>query len=92
MLSSRTKLIRDEPIDPNKSVAEALLEVGRRTDASNKALIEAVKGIIMKAPDVQVAAPQVKVQLPANAKPAKWVFKVERDAEGRMTQITATAQ
>ena len=91
MLKGNVKLIRDEPLDPNKSVAEAILEAGRRTDASNKALIDAVKGIIMKAPDIQVAAPQVKVQMPTNAKPTKWVFKVERDAEGRMTQITAEA-
>lgn len=80
-----------KPVDPNRSVSEAILETGRRTDASNKALIEAVKGILVKAPEVQVAAPQVKVQMPATAKPTKWTFTVERDGDGLMTSITATA-
>ncbi len=82
-----------KPIDPNKGVSEAILEAARRTDASNKALIEAVKSIIAKAPEVHVAAPQVKLQMPAAAgRPTKWVFKVERDSQGLMTQITATAE
>ena len=92
MLKGNVKLLRDEPIDPNKSVAEAIVEAGRRTDESNKALIQAVKSIMMAPPQVQVAAPQVKVQMPASSRPTKWVFKVERDAEGRMTQITAEAE
>lgn len=80
-----------KPVDPNRSVSEAILEAGRRTDASNRALIEAVKGILVKAPEVQVAAPQVKVQMPAAQKVTKWTFTVERDGDGLMTSITATA-
>lgn len=81
-----------KPADPNRSVAEAILEAGRRTDESNKALIAAVKSIMVSAPNVAVAAPQVKVQMPATAKPTKWTFTVERDANGLMTQITAEAK
>lgn len=91
MLKGNVKLVKDEVADPNKGVATAIIEAGRRTDESNKALIQAVKSIMMAVPQVQVAAPQVKVQMPANAKPTKWVFTVERDSSGRMTQITAKA-
>jgi hypothetical protein len=92
MLKGSVRLVREETTDPNKSVTEAIVEAARRTDASNKALIDAVKGILAAAPQVQVAAPQVKVQLPANQRPTKWVFKVERDENGLMTSITAEAK
>jgi hypothetical protein len=92
MLKGNVKPIRDEPIDPNKSVSAAIIEAAKRTDDSNKALILAVKDIMMTAPQVHVAAPQVRVQLPANAKPTKWVFSVQRDENGLMTSITAEAK
>ena len=91
MLKGNIKLARDEVVDPNKGVAEAIIEAGRRTDTSNKALIEAIKSVVMQAPQVQVAAPQVKVQLPAVVKPTKWVFTVHRDEQGLMTTVTAEA-
>jgi len=92
MLKGPVTILKAVQVDPNKSIAEAVLEAGRRTDASNKALIDAVKSVIMQAPQVQVAAPQVKVQLPAVVKPTKWVFTVHRDEQGLMTQITAEAR
>lgn len=92
MLKGHVKLVKDEIPDPNRSVAAAILEAAQRTDASNKALIEAVKHIMVQAPQVQVAAPQVKVQLPANQKPTKWVFTVQRDGQGFIETITAEAK
>ena len=91
MLKSSAKIVEVPRIDPNKSVAEAIAEAAKRTDASNKALIDAVKAIMVQAPQVHVAAPQVKVQLPAVAKPTKWVFTVHRDEQGLMTTVTAEA-
>lgn len=94
MLKGNIKLVRDEVIDPNKSVADAVLEAARRTDASNKDLITAIKGIIMAPPQVQIVHHETKTAIAAApaARPAKWVFTVQRDAEGRMTSITAEAK
>lgn len=94
MLKGHLKLARDEIVDPNKSVAEAVLEAARVTNASNKDLITAIKGIIMAPPQVvhhetkqMLAAAPVQV-----ARPTKWVFTVQRDDAGFMTSITAEAK
>jgi hypothetical protein len=82
-----------EPVDPNAGVAQAIAEAGRRTDESNRALIDAVKGIMMTPPQVQVAAPQVKVQMPA--KVSGWEFTIgyqEIDGFQRPVTITAVAK
>mgnify|MGYP001193026323 CR=1 FL=1 len=81
-----------KPVDPNRGIAEAITEAARRTDASNKALIDAVRSIITKAPEVQVVHHETVQATQAVAKrPAKWTFTVERDEQGLMTSITAVA-
>ena len=77
-------------VDPNKSVAAAIIEAGRRTDESNKALIQAVKSIMMAAPQVVHHETKTDVAV-AVPRPTKWTFKVERDQDGLMTQIIAKA-
>ena len=89
MIKSKLQLVDETEIDPGQAVADAILQMGRATDASNKALIQAVKSIIMAPPQVQVVHHET-VQA-VKARPTKWTFKVERDAQGLMTQITATA-
>jgi len=82
-----------EPVDPNAGVAQAIAEAGRRTDESNRALIDAVKGIMMTPPQVQVAAPQVKVQMPNKVN--SWTFTIgyqEIDGFQRPVTITAVAK
>ena len=86
------ELVKSAPkVDPLKVMTGALEESARRTEASNKALIEAVKSMVIKAPDVSVAAPQVKVQMPENKKPTKWTFTMNRNADGLLESITATS-
>jgi TPP-dependent pyruvate/acetoin dehydrogenase alpha subunit len=89
MLKSSLKVVEVQKNDPNKAIAEAISDSTRRSDEQHKALIEAVKGIVMKAPDVSVAAPQVKVQMPENKKPTKWTFTMNRNADGLLESITA---
>lgn len=43
------------------------------------------------APQVTVAAPNVAVEVPAR-KPCGWTFKVKRDSDGLISEITATPQ
>lgn len=86
------ELVKSAPkADPIRVMTDALTESARRTEASNKALVEAVKGIVMKASDVNVAAPQVKLQMPESKKPLKWTFTMVRNAEGLLESITAVA-
>lgn len=77
-----------KPVDPNRGVAEAILEAGRRTDASNKALIDAIKN--MSAPQVQVVHHETKqtVMTPIPV-PRRRVFTVERDGAGLLERVVA---
>ena len=92
MLKSGLKVVEVQKTDPNKAIAEAISASVRRSDEQHKALIDAVKSIVTKAPDVSVAAPQVKVQLPENKRPTKWTFTMVRNAEGMLESITAEAK
>jgi hypothetical protein len=92
VLKSRLKLDPIVKRDPNQGIAEALA----RSDLSNKALIDAVKGIMMKAPEVQVVqlpaqAQPVPVEQPIIRRPRKWTFTIERDENGLMDGISAKA-
>lgn len=92
MLKSQLKLKPVEKPNPNRDIAEALA----RSDISNKALIDAVKGIMMKAPEVQVVqlpaqAQPIPVEQPVIRRPRKWTFTVERDENGLMSGISAKA-
>ena len=78
--------------DPVKIMTGAIDAAARRTEESNKALIEAVKKIVIQAPTVAVAAPQVRVQMPENKKPMKWTFTMVRGADGLLESITAEAK
>lgn len=93
MLKSKLKLVPLAEHDPNKTLAVAILEAGRRTEESNKALITAVKGIIMAPPQVQVVQHEGKqVPLAAIARPTRWTFSMVRDTNGLLTQVTAEAE
>ena len=92
MLKGYVKLKPIVKANPNQDIAEALA----RNDISNKALIDAVKGIMMKAPEVQVVqlpsqAQPVAAEQPLIRRPRKWVFTVERDEHGLMAGISAKA-
>ena len=92
MLKGYVKLKPTVKVDPNKGIADALA----RADINNKALIDAVKGIMMKAPEVQVVqlpaqAQPVAAELPVIRRPRKWVFTIERDENGLMAGISAKA-
>lgn len=92
MIKSKLKLVDEPEIDPGQAVAEAILQAGRRTDESNKALIAAIKGIIMAPPQVQVVHHETVQPAPAaKPRPTEWTFTVVRDAQGLMTSITARA-
>jgi len=92
MIKSKLKLVDETPEDPSTAVAAAIVEAARRTDASNKALIEAIKTLIIPAPKVQVIHHETQVPTTAGDRPRKWVFTVARDADGLMTSITAEAR
>jgi len=79
-----------EKIDP---VIAAINESTKRTDVNNKALIDAVKTVILSQSQVPAAAPKVEVISPVSApsRPRKWTFTVERDENNLMTRIIAEA-
>lgn len=100
MLKTKLKF-KPEP-EKVDSVAEAIIESAKRTDASNKALIEAVKSIMMAPPQVQVVYPEAKIPampipVPRQAAPParipqRRVFGVNLNAQGVLAHVSVDGQ
>lgn len=73
-----------------KALTAALLDLGKKTDASHKELAAALRALVMAAPEIRVVHHETQHIVPTSpTKAKKWTFTVHRDGDGKMTHITA---
>jgi len=81
-----------EKIDPViAAISAANSDAAKRADAGNKALIEAIKTVIVTQPQVPQSRAAVVQPTTPPSRPRKWTFTVERDENNLMTRIIAEA-